>query len=86
MDGVVREVDKERLVAVLLNEADRLAGEPVGEVFAIWSVGQVWELIRAEIGWWSALATAAEIEVEPLVLGPMLRRVAEMPFSEKPVL
>jgi len=83
VDGIVREVDEERLVAVLLDEADRLAGETVGEVFPVRSVGQVRELIRAEVGWRSPLAAAAEVEVEALVLGPMLGSVAEVPFSEE---
>jgi hypothetical protein len=43
VDGVVREVDEERFVAVLLDEADCLAGETVGEVFPVWPVGQVRE-------------------------------------------
>ena len=79
----MREVDEERLVAVLLDESDRLAGETVGEVFPVRPLGQVRELIRAEIGWGSALAAAAEVEVEALVLGPMPGSVAEVPFSKE---
>ena len=83
VDGVVREVNEERLFAILLDEADRLAGETVGEVFPLRSIRQVREFIRAEIGWWRALSATAQVEVEALMLGPMLGRFAEMPFSEE---
>ena len=83
MDGVVREVDEEWLCAVLFDEVDRLAGKAVSEIFALRSVGQVWEFIRAEVGWRRALFAAAEVEVEALVFGPMLGRIAEVPFSEE---
>ena len=71
VDGVVGEVNEKRLVAVLLDEADRLVGEAVSEVFAFWSIRQVREFIWAEIGWGSPLVAASEVELEALVFGPM---------------
>ena len=83
VDGVVREVNEERLLAILLDEADCLAGEAVGEVFPLRSVGQIGQLIWTEVGGRSPLAASAQIDVEALVFGPMLGRIAEVPFSKE---
>ncbi|GAJ01455.1 unnamed protein product, partial [marine sediment metagenome] len=40
MDGVMRQVKKERFVFIGLDEIQCLICEPVGEVFAGWAIGK----------------------------------------------
>ena len=84
VDVVVGQVQEKRLGRIaLLKEFNRLFGEPFGEVFAgLVSLERGIGPRRVVPAWRRAAVMAANIDIEPLILGPMAF-TAEMPFARE---
>ena len=83
VDGVEREVGKERAVLVRGDKFSCLGGEAVGEVFAVGTVGKAGVVVGREIFFpavGAAFVDAAEVVVEALVFRPPASG-AEVPFA-----
>ncbi len=80
VDGVVREVDEERVGSVLLDEGEGLRAFAVGEELAVGAVGELGEVVRSDVAGRLAAEIAGDVEVESeLFRGGVL---AEMPFAD----
>ena len=81
VDRVVGEVDVERSVLVGLDEPERFAGEPVGQEFTGFFVGDVRNPVGRKIAARGAHGAAAEVYVKALLLR-IKGLVPEMPLAE----
>ena len=85
VDGVEGKVCEEGFVLVVCDEFGGFGGEAVGEVFSIWSVGEVRVAVGGELLFASPGATAfesAHVDVEAMIGGPG-PFVAEMPLARE---
>ncbi len=83
VNGIMRQVEKERPALVGLNEIQCLICEPVGEVFARRTIGKFRITIGDKIALRGrACAVAADIDVEALTSGTELRVITKMPLTD----
>ncbi len=87
MDGVVRQVEEEGAVLVLLDELLGLDGQPVAEILAFAAAlpqpghGVALALVRPEIRGRMAVMRSGDVEVETLMLGVIVP-AAEVPLAD----
>src|SRR6476469_6935510 len=82
MNGIVRQVQEERLVLVCRNKGDRFIGQSIGQIFARLSFAQAWQLDVVALVWKEIrrrlpAVIAADVDVETLRFRPV-RFVAQM--------
>jgi len=80
VDGVVGQIDEERVFLVGFDEGDRFAGKAVGEVVAVLGVGDFDEGVGREHRLVSVPVAAGEGQVEAAVLGSVVS-AAEVPLA-----
>ena len=84
MYAVIPQIQEEGLSIVTLDQRDGFIRQPVGEIFAIGTVFETGDIVRAEIavfGMPPETATAVDIEAVVLRVGGF---AAQMPFANMP--
>ena len=83
VDGIMRQVKKERPRAIRANELDCFVGQTIRQIFTFGPFDRWIALpLRVEEALWHSAVRPADVHIEALFLGPVFGCWPEMPFAD----